>query len=52
MEKIQLQQDQATELEKASDKGYNEAIIVATRELKNLKYVIYQADFDHGLEKA
>ena len=39
-------------MEKASDKGYNEAIIAATREMRTLKDVICQAGIDHGLEKA
>ena len=36
-----FQQNQAAELEKASDKGYNEEIIAATREMRNLKDIIY-----------
>lgn len=51
-DKQALADGQAVTLEKALERGYNDAIIAATAKMRSLKDIIYKAGFDFGLEKA
>lgn len=51
-DKQALIDNQSAELEKASEKGYNDVIIATTTEMKSLKDIIFQDGFEFGLDKA
>ncbi|KAM7462030.1 hypothetical protein LguiA_030151 [Lonicera macranthoides] len=51
-DKQALVDEKATELEKTFERGYNDAVIATTAEMRKLNDIIYQVGFELGLEKA